>query len=166
MEWRGYCPICSRFVRYESSDDFWSCRDGLYSPDCPYNGCVTRERALACVLFSVYSREEVEQSLVVCEASPANRGISLYLKERCKNYIQTGYFPDEPFGSVINGLRNENLENLTLENNSIDIFLHLDVLEHLFDPFKALNEIYRVLKPKGICLFTVPTYPAFFEALR
>lgn len=32
----------------------------------------------------------------------------------------------------------------------------LDVFEHIQDPDRAFSEIYRVLKPKGINVFTVP----------
>lgn len=30
-------------------------------------------------------------------------------------------------------------------------------MEHLFDPFQALREIERTLKPDGVCIFTAPT---------
>jgi SAM-dependent methyltransferase len=40
-----------------------------------------------------------------------------------------------------------------------DFVIHLDVMEHLFDPFGALREIERTLVYGGRCLFTAPTYP-------
>jgi SAM-dependent methyltransferase len=40
-----------------------------------------------------------------------------------------------------------------------DLVIHMDVLEHLFNPFEALREIKRTLRPGGHCLFTAPTYP-------
>ncbi len=46
-----------------------------------------------------------------------------------------------------------------LLDESVDVWLHLDVLEHLFNPFQAMREIYRTLVPGGVCLFTAPTYP-------
>lgn len=51
------------------------------------------------------------------------------------------------------------MENLTLDSESVDIVIHLDVLEHLFNPFVALREVYRILKPNGLCFFTAPTQP-------
>jgi SAM-dependent methyltransferase len=38
-----------------------------------------------------------------------------------------------------------------------DLVINLDVMEHLFDPFLALNEIFRTLKLGGVCLFSAPT---------
>jgi SAM-dependent methyltransferase len=87
------------------------------------------------------------------------RGFTLWLKKNCPGYHPTGFFINQPFGTIVNGIENENLEQLTLTDESVDIWLHLDVLEHLFDPFLALREIFRTLKVGGLCVFTVPTYP-------
>ena len=51
------------------------------------------------------------------------------------------------------------MENQTFGDAEFDIVIHLDVMEHLFDPFRALAEIYRTLRPGGTCIFTTPTYP-------
>ena len=158
IHFQSICPICEHAVPFESNDDFWSCRDGLYSRNCPLNSCVTRERAMASALFSVVSREALSKK-VVYECSPCMRGLSLWLRQHVPGYTPTGFFPDQPFGETVHGLRNENLEQLTLPDGSVDIWIHLDVLEHLFKPFKAMQEIYRTLVPCGVCLFTAPTYP-------
>lgn len=153
------CPICASNVSFGTVGDWNSLRD-LQPLNCPYknfSGCVTRERALASVLFSLVPRTAIVQQEIY-ECSPVMRGLSLWLKQNCQNYHPTGYFPDKAFGTIVNGLRNENLERLTVEDRCVDIWLHLDVLEHLFDPFAALREIYRTLRAGGMCLFTVPTY--------
>lgn len=151
------CPICDRSMMFTSQDDYWSCRDGLRSSNCPNGNCVTRERAIGATLFSLQTQNEISRKIIY-ECSPVMRGISLWLKRNCNYYFPTGYFPTQPFGSVVDGIRNENLESLTLPDESVDIWLHLDVLEHLFDPFLALREIYRTLKAGGLCVFTAPTY--------
>lgn len=51
---------------------------------------------------------------------------------------------------------NQNLECLTYPDNSFDIVITSDVMEHVRLDDRAHNEIYRVLKPGGIYLFTVP----------
>jgi SAM-dependent methyltransferase len=157
------CPICLDSLTFEAEDDFWSCRDGLVSAKCPFGKCVTRERAVARALFSLYERKDVFQ-LRIHEAAPAGRGLSSYLAKNCMDYTQSGYFPDLPMGSFQGGLCNQNLEKQTFDSQSFDIVLHLDVLEHLFNPFAALNEIYRTLRPGGCCIFTAPTEHSLIES--
>lgn len=157
MRFSATCPICGAKNIFESVDDYWSCRDGLKSPSCALGWCVTRERALATVLKQMFPYDLNKRTIYEC--SPCMRGISLHLKNTCENYVPTGYFPDKPRGCIVGHYRNEDLENLTIPNGSVDIWIHLDVLEHLFHPFQALREIFRTLKDDGVCLFTVPTYP-------
>ncbi|WP_084158939.1 methyltransferase domain-containing protein [Solidesulfovibrio alcoholivorans] len=83
----------------------------------------------------------------------------MWLKNNSSNYTGSGYFPNSKFGVVVNGLKNEDLENQTFEDAVFDLVIHLDVMEHLFHPFKALNEIWRTLKVNGHCIFAAPTYP-------
>jgi SAM-dependent methyltransferase len=60
-------------------------------------------------------------------------------------------------GEVISqGVTNQNLECLTLPDASLDILITSDVMEHVRLDHRAHREIYRVLKPGGIYLFTVP----------
>jgi SAM-dependent methyltransferase len=152
------CPICREQREFRAPDDWYSCRDQLRSSNCLYGFCVTRERAVAATLFSIYDREIVKQ-LSIYECSPVMRGLSLWLEKHCAKYCPTAFFPDRPFGAMVNRLRNENLEALTIPDESVDVWIHLDVLEHLFKPFQAMREIYRTLKKSGVCIFTAPTYP-------
>ena len=45
---------------------------------------------------------------------------------------------------------------LPFHDNSFDYITCMEVLEHLILPRQALTEIYRILKPTGGCLFSVP----------
>jgi SAM-dependent methyltransferase len=53
-------------------------------------------------------------------------------------------------------IKSENLHNLTYKDRSFDLVLTSDTLEHVPDYTKALSEIYRVLKPNGRHIFTIP----------
>lgn len=46
--------------------------------------------------------------------------------------------------------------NLPFENNSFDVILCNHVLEHIPDDKKAMQELYRILKPKGWAIIQVP----------
>lgn len=48
------------------------------------------------------------------------------------------------------------IHNLPLADNSQDAIICIAVLEHIENPFKAMAEMYRVLKPGGYCFIYVP----------
>lgn len=94
--------------------------------------------------------------LSVFESSPSPRGASVKLQRECNNYLSAFYFQGKESGSMVDCYRNENLEDLTFENESFDLVVTQDVMEHLYQPEKAFKEIARVLRPGGAHIFTVP----------
>lgn len=48
------------------------------------------------------------------------------------------------------------MQNLNLPSDTYDLVVHSDTLEHIPDPVQGLKECLRVLKPGGVCAFTVP----------
>ena len=48
------------------------------------------------------------------------------------------------------------VEDLQFEDEAFDAFYMGEVLEHLEDPYSALKEAYRVLKPGGYGIITTP----------
>ena len=76
------------------------------------------------------------------------------------------YKPKRPMGERISkGVTNQNLECLTFDDESLDIVITSDVMEHVRLDDRAHNEIYRVLKPGGIYIFTVTHNRAWDETL-
>jgi SAM-dependent methyltransferase len=49
-----------------------------------------------------------------------------------------------------------NTNNETISNNKFDYILMTEVLEHTLQPFHAVSELYRILKPNGILFISVP----------
>lgn len=68
------------------------------------------------------------------------------------------YLGDYDPGEIVDGVRHEDLHNLSFENDSKDVVLSLDVLEHVSDPMRSLCEIERVLAPGGVAVVTFPFY--------
>lgn len=50
----------------------------------------------------------------------------------------------------------EDASKLPFEDASVDVIICVEVLEHLFQPQSALAEAYRILKPGGKMIATVP----------
>ncbi len=74
---------------------------------CMNCGCIPRERALMLTIEKYFPNWK---ELANHESSPAQRGTSVKLKAHCKNYITSQYYPNEPFGKIIDGHQNEDLE--------------------------------------------------------
>lgn len=47
-----------------------------------------------------------------------------------------------------------------LPDQQFDVVLFISVLEHLWNPLKALTHCHRLLKPEGLLLLNVPTWAA------
>lgn len=148
--YEGWCPICEAPARF-TAKAAWL-RDDLLCGTC---GSIPRERALALVLKRHLPGWA---GLRIHESSPMQRGISRQLRDRAPAYIPTQYFPHEPAGRIVHGFRNENLESQTFPDGSFDLVVSLDVLEHVNDPERAVQEICRTLVPGGVHAFTVPTF--------
>jgi len=144
----GHCPTCDSDVDFVARNTWL--RDHLICTRC----CsIPRERALMVVIDSYFPKW---REAVIHESSPGQRGASLRLSKECSQYIPSQYFPSHTPGTMANNMRCENLESLTFPDESIDLHITQDVLEHVFHPSRAFREIARTLKPGGMHIFTVP----------
>ena len=65
-----------------------------------------------------------------------------------------------PLGGSRGGVRCESLEQLSYKNETFDLVISSDILEHVRKPMLAFAEIYRVLRPGGVHIFSIPVeYP-------
>jgi SAM-dependent methyltransferase len=55
-------------------------------------------------------------------------------------------------------------EELPIEDESVDLAIASDVIEHVPDDAPAVGELARVLRPGGTALITVPAYPWLMSA--
>lgn len=157
---KGFCPICERKVEFKSESAWF--RDNFRCSRCK---SIPRERALVQVLKSAYPNFK---DLKIHESSPGGCGASQKLKRECKAYSFSFYFPNITLGESDpeTGFRCENLEELTFPDNTFDLFVTQDVLEHVMNPLAAFQEIGRVLKPGGAHIFTAPLVNKFNSSER
>lgn len=144
----GHCSTCDREVDFIATQPWL--RDYFACSNC---GSIPRERALMDVINAYFPNW---RNSVIHESSPGYRGASTLLAKECSQYIPSQYFPDKAPGTMVNNFRSENLEALSFEDESIDLHVSQDVLEHVFHPGKVFKEIARTLKPGGMHIFTVP----------
>lgn len=145
---KGICPCCCKETTFFARD---TClREYFYCLKC---GCIPRERAITVTLMKLVPNYA---DLSIHESSPMKRGLSVLLKENCKKYTETQFYPNIPLGQFHEGFRNENLEQQTFDDASFDLVITQDVFEHIYNPEKAFAEIARTLKPGGMHIFTIP----------
>lgn len=144
----GHCPTCDQDVSFVSHSEWL--RDHYRCSNC---GSIPRERAL---MLTIEQFLPNWRNLTIHESSPGGRGASRRLSEESSNYIPSQYIPDQEPGSIVGKFRCENLEALTFADESIDLHVSQDVLEHVFNPSRVFKEIARTLKPGGMHICTVP----------
>ena len=64
--------------------------------------------------------------------------------------------PGHRSGDVVDGLQHQDLMGTSFADATFDVVLTSDVFEHIPEPYVAHREVYRILKPGGRHLFTVP----------
>ena len=145
---KGFCPCCDQEVDFTARHSWL--RDHFLCSGC---GSIPRERALMAVIEQYYPNW---RDLAIHESSPVDRATSKKLRQFSKTYLASQYFPDQQLGDIVRGYRNEDLEAMTFPDESFDLVITQDVMEHIYDPARAFSEIARTLRPGGAHIFTVP----------
>lgn len=152
QSWKGHCPICEQNTVFEAKKSWF--RDFLFCTKCP-GGSIPRERALMHVIRELMPDWKLR---LLHEGSPGNRGASVVLARDCPGYVASQYFPKIARGSLHHGVRCEDIEQQTFQDQSFDLVVTQDVMEHVFNPEAAYREIWRTLRSGGLHVHTTPIY--------
>lgn len=82
-----------------------------------------------------------------------------FLRRHCRSFVVSQYVEGARCGSIVDGVRVEDVQRLTFPDASFDLCTSTEVFEHVPDDRRAFGEVLRVLKPAGVMLFTVPIDP-------
>lgn len=85
----------------------------------------------------------------VLHMAPEQCFLSIFRKQKNLDYITADLH--SPIADV-----KANILNLPFDDNTFDVVFCNHVLEHISDDSKAMQELYRVLKPSGMGVFQVP----------
>lgn len=153
----GECAVCNspqpfimdyRYAAVENGRKKLNWRERLVCPNC---GCNSRERLFIHKLFDTYEP-----------------GKKVLMYERCSNVFEKvrreiadvcGFeYPGERYRDEreINGIRCENICDMTFQDEEFDILAVGEVFVLAYDYKKAFQEAYRVLKKGGKLIFTAP----------
>lgn len=112
---------------------------------CPFCGSRSRTRRLYSLL--------VESNLIygkILHFSPSRSVYRLLKKNQNISYFSTDY-EDEFIAEY-----KYDITQIPLENDFFDMIICYHILEHIEDDKKAMAELFRVLKPNGICVIQTP----------
>jgi len=142
----GFCPICEKKSKFVANHEWL--RDNYR---CELCNSIPRQRHVQHILNTVIPGWK---EMRIHESSPC----ADYLKKVAPGYTASQYFPEKDPGESVGEFTNQNLESLSFSDNTFDIFLSQDVLEHVFNPKMAIQEMLRVVKPGGYVIFTIPIF--------
>ncbi|MFC1619799.1 class I SAM-dependent methyltransferase [Candidatus Neomarinimicrobiota bacterium] len=158
----GYCAVCGRTTVL-----YFAGSNPRETYTCSHCGAWARNRHLAIVLCRQFGLPEPYSLVALLRAHPglaiyeaqAQGGIHRILKES-PGYVASEYLPDVRPGEYSRqGVRCENLEQLSFADHSFDVVITQDVFEHIREPDAAWAEVHRILKPSGYHIFTIPFFP-------
>ena len=156
----GYCTACRRVRNFKVNCGVYfghlpNLREGLVC-EC---GLSNRNR----LIYSAITMEkdsEVDVQMAILEGTSL-----LYrrLQEKYPVIIGSEYIGEGVPGGTLHtvgglSVRHESITGLSFPSCSLDVIVHNDVLEHIFDYKKALEELYRVLRKGGSLIFTCPFF--------
>jgi SAM-dependent methyltransferase len=152
----GYCWICARHSHFTYDRNYaregrMNWRERLVCTSC---GLANRLRLSVHVMETLLPNVSTSSVYLTEQLTPLARS----LRERIEQVTCSEYVGDATVGGTVDwrGLRHEDLTHLSFEDRQFDVVLSFDVLEHVPDYRKALQEIRRVLKPEGYCFITAP----------
>ena len=166
----GYCKVCDKpsvfhvDKLYGSQDTEWgwlpNWRERL---NCEHCQLINRQRAILHVIKSSLAARSTKP--VFLYAMEQITPLFQWLNQHSKDLMCTGseYLGENIksgtiIDGIISGMRHENVESLSFTDQSFDIIVSNDVLEHVNSPEKALSEMYRVLKTDGEVFSTIPCH--------
>ena len=179
----GRCPICGEKTVFPFPVDFvQQLLDMGISPDIiPPARFLLRESLLCNVCHSANRERQVAYVLLrTCNAkslndladkqilnTESNGAMHCRLMQSLNYHFSEFFGADHAPGAFVKGIRNEDLQNLSFADESLDIVITRDVFEHIPDPYLAHREVFRVLKKGGRHIFTVPfSQDSFTDIVR
>ena len=140
------CPVCERsFSKFLSYGSDVAHRENVL---CPYDLTLERHRLMWLYLkghTDFFSKE----NLSVLHIAPEQCFHSLFKKQKNLSYLT---------GDLVSPIADLHfdLHNIPLENDRFEVVFCNHVMEHVDDPIRCMQELYRVMKPGGWAIMQVP----------
>jgi SAM-dependent methyltransferase len=148
------CPICGEHTVMRITSG--NLRE---TGTCEKCGSFNRQRQIASVLcqrYGVNSLQELSQRFLKIYLMESG-GSFFSVLSGTKYFTCSEFYPTEKVPEGMPGyFHHADVQELPFETNSFDLIISSDVMEHVPDPYAGFAEIHRVLRPRGVHVFTVP----------
>jgi len=120
---------------------------------CPITKLSNRVRASLHIFDSECSPYSCDPLFITEQTTPTY----MYLFNNFKNVIGSEFLGEAHFpGKIMDGIRHENIVQLSFSNETLKHILCFDVFEHVPEYMAGFKECYRVLSAGGSLVWTVP----------
>lgn len=148
---RNFCPICNKYLEFEPFGPSKRKR-----AQCPICGSLERHRLIYLLFQNRFKKLLNEKNIKLLHVAPEEVFYNYF-----KNQLNIDYYPvdinPELFESTNIRLRQKvDIEDMPYGDNEFDFIYNGHVLQCVKDDTKAIKELYRVLKPNGVCIILVP----------
>ena len=151
----GFCIVCERHEHFAydfrfSDGKMVNWRERLVCRGC---GLSNRQRVVFGAARAWLNNPAMRIYLTEATSLLANKMLAVDQTITTSEFLAPSTAPGQ-----INddGIRCEDIRQLSFGDNAFDCVLCFDVLEHIFDFRSALKEIYRTLKDSGVAFISVP----------
>jgi SAM-dependent methyltransferase len=170
----GYCKVCGQASQFlvdklygsQTMGKTWlpNWRERLVCCGCQLNN---RQRAMLDVVITAAQQRQSTQASVAIYAMEQITPLFQHLSQYSAEVYGSEYLGETlEGGTIVDGVRHENVEALSFADQSFDIITSNDVLEHVNLPERALQEMYRVLKPNGEVFISLPFHLLEHDSVR
>lgn len=168
---KGFCAPCNKEVSFLVDMKFGGRRNGNgWIPnwrerlECPECGLNNRQRLIATLVKQALNGKRNNNVYFMEQITPIFKWATQALVEH--NVIGSEYLGFGcKSGEIENGIRHEDVQNLSFPVDKFEIIVSNDVFEHVPDPAKAFRECARVLKPGGLMMATIPFHSDKFDSV-
>lgn len=158
----GYCHVCGSHTTFRSYEplDFPCKRNSFICDVC---GSSARNRHIAKTILDLFpdfgqfaSLSEFAMHFDGRVFMTCTTGAIAEALSPMRGLVRSEYIDGVPAGSYRDSVLCQDIQSTSFDDNSFDLVITEDVLEHVPFPERAFREIGRILKPGGYHVATIP----------